>query len=170
MNLQPTLENDCILIRPLQAADFEAAFAAASDPKIWEQHFFPTRYQLDVFKPMFTESLESQGQLVFVDKKNNKIFGWSRFYDLDLDLSEVAIGYTFMARDYWGGHYNKQVKDLMVNYALQFIKRVEFHVDENNKRSQKAMEKIGARLLPDRLEKTKPDGGKRYLFVYEMKK
>lgn len=169
MNLQPTLENELVIIRPLQASDFEAAYQAASDPLIWEQHAFPNRHQLEYFKILFDESLESNSNVVFIDPKTKKIFGWSRFYDFDAELNEVVIGYTFMSRAYWGGKYNKSIKAQLVDYALKSVGRVLFHVDENNKRSQKAMEKIGARLLTERLEKTKTDGTKRFLLIYELK-
>jgi hypothetical protein len=36
-NLQPTLENEFVKIRPLTVDDFDALFAIASDPLVWEQ-------------------------------------------------------------------------------------------------------------------------------------
>jgi RimJ/RimL family protein N-acetyltransferase len=30
----------------------------------------------------------------------------------------VAIGYTFIARDHWGGHYNRALKTLMLDHAF----------------------------------------------------
>ena len=38
INIQPHLENDLIRLEPLKSSDFEEVYAAASDPKIWEQH------------------------------------------------------------------------------------------------------------------------------------
>lgn len=35
---QPILENDKAILYPLQEEDFEALYAVASDPLIWEQH------------------------------------------------------------------------------------------------------------------------------------
>jgi RimJ/RimL family protein N-acetyltransferase len=49
-DLQPTLENTWIRLRPLRAEDFEALYAVAADPLIWEQHPSRTRYQRDVFE------------------------------------------------------------------------------------------------------------------------
>ena len=36
--LQPTLSNEFIKIQPLTSEDFEALYAVASDPLLWEQH------------------------------------------------------------------------------------------------------------------------------------
>ena len=52
-DLQPTLAGKLIELRPLKPADFDALFAAASDPLIWEQHPENTRYKKDVFQTYF---------------------------------------------------------------------------------------------------------------------
>jgi RimJ/RimL family protein N-acetyltransferase len=54
------------------------------------------------------------------------------------------VGYTFLTREFWGGAYNWDLKKLMVNHALNFVKTVFFHVGVSNLRSQRAMIKIGA--------------------------
>ncbi len=56
----------------------------------------------------------------------------------------MEIGWTFLARKYWGGLYNRELKDLMLAHAFRFVETVVFYVGENNIRSQKATEKIGA--------------------------
>jgi len=58
-DLQPTLIGKAISLRPLRAEDFEALYAAASDPLIWEQHPEPLRYQRPVFEGFFASALAS---------------------------------------------------------------------------------------------------------------
>ena len=41
-----------------------------------------------------------------------------RYYGHDPVLSEVEIGWTFLARRCWGGAYNREVKRLMLDHAL----------------------------------------------------
>jgi RimJ/RimL family protein N-acetyltransferase len=36
--LQPTLKGALLVLRPLRPEDFDALYAVASDPLIWEQH------------------------------------------------------------------------------------------------------------------------------------
>lgn len=38
MNFQPYIRNGLVTLRPLQKTDFEALYAVASDPEIWELH------------------------------------------------------------------------------------------------------------------------------------
>ena len=144
MNLQPILESELLIVRPLTENDFSQLYKAAQDPLIWEQHPQPDRYKPETFKKFFDEALNSKGAVVIIDKKNSQIIGSSRFYDYLPEESSILVGYTFLSKKYWGGLYNKDLKKLMVNYALDYVKTVYFQVGTKNIRSQKALQKIGA--------------------------
>jgi RimJ/RimL family protein N-acetyltransferase len=143
-DLQPHLKGKLIELRPIAPEDWNDLFAVASDPLIWEQHPESDRYKEDVFKVFFKDALESGGAFVVIDTKNKRIIGSTRFHGYDPEKSEVEIGWTFLARKYWGGRYNREMKQLMLAHAFQFVENVVFYVGENNIRSQKATEKIGA--------------------------
>jgi RimJ/RimL family protein N-acetyltransferase len=150
--LQPTLENHWLSLRPLRAEDFEALYAVAADPLIWEQHPSRTRYQRDVFENYFRGAMESRGALLILDHQTGQILGSSRYYDWEESDSQVAIGYTFIARSHWGRNsaginYNRQLKTLMLDHAFQYAKAVLFHVGAANMRSRMAMQKLGATLI-----------------------
>lgn len=146
-DLQPTLIGELIEIRPLAPGDFEALFAAAGDPLIWEQHPESDRHQRDVFQRYFAGAIESRGAFAVIERKSGRIIGSSRYCNLDPVEREVEIGWTFLERAFWGGSYNRELKALMLDHAFRFVDRVVFVVGENNHRSQKALEKIGARFL-----------------------
>jgi N-acetyltransferase len=143
-DLQPHLKGELIELRPLKPEDSDELFAVASDPLIWEQHPESNRYRKEVFTVFFKEALESGGAFVVIDRKNQQIIGSTRFYGYDPEKSEIEIGWTFLARKYWGGRYNREMKELLLAHAFKFVERVVFFVGEHNVRSQKAMEKIGA--------------------------
>ncbi len=146
-DLQPRLSGNLIELRPLRSDDFDALFRAASDPLIWEQHPENDRYQRDVFQTYFNGALESKGAFAIIDRKSGRIIGSSRYCNLDPRDSEVEIGWTFLEREFWGGRYNGELKKLMLDHAFQLVDRVVFVVGEDNLRSQKALQKIGAKFL-----------------------
>ena len=78
-DLQPALEGDLIRLRPLRAEDWNALYAVASDPLMWEQHPSSDRYKEDVFREFFREALESGGALIVIDSKDGRVIGSSRF-------------------------------------------------------------------------------------------
>ena|SRR5579862_3508354 len=152
-DLQPTLGGDLLELRPLRAGDFPELYAVASDPLIWEQHPASDRYKEDVFREFFREAMESGGALVAIDRKTGRIIGSSRFYAYDPAAGEIEIGWTFLARSHWGGAYNREMKQLMLRHAFQFVKNVVFLIGPLNLRSQRAIEKIGAIRVPDTIRR-----------------
>ena len=143
-DLQPHLKSELLELRPLATDDWDELFAVASDSLIWEQHPEPNRYKENVFRIFFKEALESGGAFVIVERNTLHIIGSTRFYGYDPEKSEIEIGWTFLARKYWGGQFNTEMKRLLLNHAFQVVESVVFFVGEDNVRSQKAMEKVGA--------------------------
>src|SRR3954463_9201947 len=115
-DIQPVLENDKVILYPLQGDDFEALYAVASDPGIWEQHPNKDRWKKDVFRTFFDGAMQSGGAFRIVDQENNKVIGSTRIYDYNEADDSILIGYTFYAREYWGKGINPAVKTLMLDY------------------------------------------------------
>jgi len=143
-DLQPHLKGELIELRPLRPDHWDEVFTVASDPLIWEQHPESDRYKEEVFKIFFEDALRSGGAFIVIDTQTQQIIGSTRFHGYDPEKSEIEIGWTFLARKYWGGRYNREMKQLMLAHAFKFVENVVFFVGENNIRSQKATEKIGA--------------------------
>ena len=156
-------------LRPLRPEDWVALYAVASDPLIWEQHPARDRYQEEVFREFFQEALDSGGAFVVIDRKTQAIIGSSRYFGYDAEKSEIEIGWTFLARAYWGGEYNGEMKRLMLDHAFNFVDRVIFLIGPENFRSRRAVEKIGA-VFAGRREKTDRHGNRVELVVYEIRK
>jgi len=140
---QPLLRGELLELRPLQADDFEALFRVAADPLIWEQHPERNRYQEATFKAFFAEALASGGALVAIDRANGQVIGSSRYHGYDAQRSVIEIGWTFLARAYWGGRFNGEMKRLMLEHAFRSVTRVIFVIGPENRRSQRAVEKLG---------------------------
>jgi RimJ/RimL family protein N-acetyltransferase len=152
MDRQPTLTGALVVLRPTTEQDREALFAIASDRLIWEVHPAHDRWQKPVFDAFFDAGQESGGALTILDKDGGAIIGASRYGIPERD--EVEIGWTYIARTYWGGAYNREIKRLMLDHLHRFAGVATFMVGENNIRSRKAMEKIGGVLREGRHPRT----------------
>jgi RimJ/RimL family protein N-acetyltransferase len=148
--LQPVLKGELIELRPLKPDDWDELFAVASDSLIWEQHPEPDRYKENVFRVFFQGALECGGAFVIIDRKTQQIIGSTRFYGYDPEKSEIEIGWTFLARKYWGGRYNAEMKRLLLTHAFKFVENVVFFVGEENVRSEGLWKKL-ARSKSERL-------------------
>jgi RimJ/RimL family protein N-acetyltransferase len=160
---QPTLVGELLELRPLRAADFAALFEAAADPLIWEQHPEPDRYQEATFRTFFDQALASAGALVAIDRASGTIIGSSRYHGYDPANEVIEVGWSFLARAYWGGRYNGEMKHLMLEHAFRWVNTVIFIVGPENRRSQRAVEKLGA--VPAR---TTTDAQGQERLVYEL--
>lgn len=167
--LQPTLKSALIELRPLRADEFEALYAAASDPKVWELHPESDRWKREVFETFFAGAIASKGALAAVDPATGRVIGSSRFYDHDPAARTIVIGYSFLERAYWGGRFNREMKKLMLDHAFRFVDAVLFHVGEDNLRSRGAMEKIGG-VFTRRFAAKHRDGTPRMNVEYRIAK
>jgi len=140
---QPTLIGSILELRPLGPSDWDGLFAVASDPLIWELHPASNRYREDVFRQFFADALNSGGALVAIERASGQIVGSSRYHGVDEERSEVEIGWSFLARRCWGGRFNGEMKRLMLEHAFKSVQQVVFVVGTGNRRSRRAVEKIG---------------------------
>jgi len=143
IDFQPTLVGPRVLVRPLVAMDWDALFAAASDPAIWALHPASDRYKEPQFRAFFDAALASGSAFTLVHQASGKVMGSSRYHGYDADAGEIEIGWSFLSCEYWGGSYNLEVKRLLLAHAFTFVEKVVFWVGDTNYRSQRAMEKIG---------------------------
>jgi RimJ/RimL family protein N-acetyltransferase len=141
-DFQPVLTGTNVCVRPIRTDEFEALYAVAADPLMWGQHPAKDRSQRVVFEKWFADAVP-QLALTIEELASQRVIGSSRYYDWNPATREVAIGFTFIARDHWGGATNAEVKRLMLDHAFESARTVWFHVDPANTRSRKAMEKIG---------------------------
>ena len=168
-DFQPILSGERVTLRPIHDGDWEGMFAVASNPKVWADHVKRDRYKEDIFRPFFESALSSGSALTIICNKTQKIIGTSRYHEYKPDLSEIEIGWTFIAHEYWGGGYNAEAKFLMLNHIFKVLDVVVFWVAQENIRSQKAMEKIGSVLRDGQYSKI--DNGEEIPYViFEIRK
>jgi len=122
--------------------------ACAEDPDIWPI------YSISFDPEHFDESID-----LFSNHKRNRTFvlfaknpqggeelaGMSSFLGIDQHRGVLEIGGTYYRPKFRGTGFNRRVKDMMLRRAFECgFRRIEFRVDERNKRSQAAMTKLGA--------------------------
>ena len=137
-------------LEPLTPKDFDALYAVASDPLLWEQHPEPDRWKRDKFDRFFQGGLANDlGCFVIREKRSGRSAGSSRFYGYDEANRCIRIGYTFIARELWGTSANQEIKEAMVLRAFNVVDRVFFDIGPQNFRSIAAVKKLGAAFSHD---------------------
>jgi RimJ/RimL family protein N-acetyltransferase len=90
-DLQPVLRGKLIELRPLRSDDFDALFAVAVDPLIWEQHPASDRYQPEVFRAFFDEAIASGGALIATASRDGQVIGSSRYHGYKFSSTGVPF-------------------------------------------------------------------------------
>ena len=114
---------------------------------------------------------DASRQLPFAILAGGHVVGSTRFYDIDLSVPTLAIGYTFHAGSVWRTHVNTAGKRLMLGHAFDTFgaQSVYFHTSHQNLRSQVAIERLGAQrdgIL--RAHRRHKDGSLRDTHVYSI--
>jgi len=139
-----------INLKIIQPSDFERLFSAASDPFIWALHPDKLRYTPEGFTKYFKDALKPDCAAFIVShQESGEVMGSSRYYNIDSEKGTLYIGFTFLGRKFWGGHWNQCLKDLMISHALENFEEVYFEAASDNFRSISALKKIGAEEVPN---------------------
>lgn len=83
---------------------------------------------------------------VVLDAEGGEVLGSSRFADANWRHRHAELGYTWFTPDAFGRGVNLESKYLMLGHAFERVglHRVQIHTDLENRRSQRAIQRIGA--------------------------
>lgn len=146
-----TLADELIELVPITMDHIREMRKLSSDSDIW------TWYSEDLTNPDALESWMThrlnetcQGTKMTYTvklKKTGEVIGATSYGNIDWDEHGIEIGWTWLGKKYIGAGINKHMKFLMLQHAFETmeIERLELRTDEQNLRSRRAMEKIGAK-------------------------
>ena len=122
--------------------------ACAEDNEIWQIYandFGPDGFDDSV--ALYRSTSRNRTFVLFAKnhQAGEELAGMSSFLGIDTHRGVLEIGGTYYRPKFRGTGFNRRVKDMMLRRAFDCgFRRVEFRVDERNKRSQAAMTKLGA--------------------------
>ena len=147
------LEDDFVLLRPLQESDLENLLEISlNEPETWKYSLVGAdgKENLENYIQIALKARENKTEFPFIvfDKKSGKYAGSTRFYDINLGFKTLQLGYTWYGKNFRGTGLNKHCKFLLLQFAFENLgmERVEFRADNNNKRSIAAMKSIGCKV------------------------
>lgn len=147
------LEDDVVLLRPLQLDDIEHLVSfAENETDIWTFSSLPVigRANMTEYIRLAVENRGKKTEFPFIvfDKRTGEYAGSTRFYDIQLANETLQLGYTWYGERFHGTGLNKHCKFLLLSYAFEEMgmSRVEFRANSLNKHSIAAMKSIGCTI------------------------
>ena len=118
------LQTEHFSLESLTPNDFDALYAAANDPQLWEQHPDADRRRRFKFQRFFQGGLANDlGYFVIREKRKERPAGSSGLYGYDEADWCIRVGYTFIARELWGTSANLAIKEAILLRAFNVVDR-----------------------------------------------
>ena len=147
------LEDDLVILRPLQQEDFNYLLPfSLNEPELWKYSLVSAEGGEGLQNYMnITFKARDEGKeypFIVFDKRANEYAGSTRFYDIQNDLQTLQLGYTWYGKKFQGTGLNKHCKYLLLSFAFEQIgmERFELRADNNNARSIAAMKSLGCKV------------------------
>jgi RimJ/RimL family protein N-acetyltransferase len=116
--------------------------ACALDLDIWEM--YGVSYGPGHFDASFDALIGHESRMPHAVVLNGDVVGMSAYLRPDWAGQCIEIGNSYLVPAVRGTGFNRRVKRLQLDHAFAVgIRRVEFRIDERNKRSQAAVAKLG---------------------------
>lgn len=170
---QPTLIGRHVTLRPLVLADRDALVAAAADGGLTELFFTnvsglndPGAFMAAIFK----ERDFGRAMPFAVETPDGKLVGLTRYMRMAEAHKRLEIGGTFYAKSVQRSGVNTEAKLLLLTQAFEMMdcNVVQIRTDWFNKRSQAAIERLGAKRDGVLRSHQTMDGRVRDLVVYSI--
>nr|WP_245937053.1 GNAT family protein [Undibacterium pigrum] len=170
-----TLKGKHVTLEALEQHHLADIQNAAADGELWKL-FFTSVPPPDNTQNWLNIALEMQQQqkaVPFVVRENatGQIVGATRYCNMDINNKRLEIGYTWYAQRVQRSPVNTECKLLLLGHAFEEFGciAVEFRTDWFNRRSQAAIERLGAkRDAVLRNHMILPDGRIRDTVVYSI--
>lgn len=169
----PTLTGDHVTLRPTVLDDRDAIVAAGADGKISDLFFTnaSTLTDPDAFMAaLFKERDFGRAMPFTVCTPEGRVVGLTRYMRMNAGHKRLEIGGTFYAKSVQRTGVNTEAKLLLLAYAFEVMgcNAVQIRTDWFNKRSQAAIERLGAKRDGVLRNHQVMDGRVRDLVVYSI--
>ena len=144
------LEDETVVLRPLKTEDFKHLVNfSINEPEIWEFNIGGANGEGNLLKyidnAINQRQLERQYPFIIFDKRTKEYVGSTRYYNIDLEMNTIEVGYTWYGKKYQGTGINKNCKYLMFDFAFDKLgmERIGLGANSKNQRSINAMKSVG---------------------------
>ena len=147
----PILEHGNIRLEPLSIEHTQGLVDATQDGELWNIRVTsaPHPDQVIAYIEQALQQREQQQRQAFavINTQTGKVLGTTSYHDIVPNIQRLEIGYTWYAASVQRTHVNTTCKFLLLSHAFEDLNAqlVGFRTDNFNYRSQRAIERLGAK-------------------------
>ena len=139
-----TLQRGALRLEPLMEADIPELVALAERNRA-ELVYMNGPLRPDWYRHALAEQREGRA-VVFSVRMADRLIGTTRFADFNIGLPAAELGWTWLDQAEHGTGLNASIKFLLLRHAFEEwqLVRLQLKTAASNRRSQRAIEKLGA--------------------------
>jgi len=144
------LQNNSVLLLPFENLRNQELKEIIFNKELWKYMGMSMKNEQE-FNTYLSNTLRDKANgichpFLIVDKRNNRVAGSSRYGHLNIASQKCEIGWTWYGSEFQGTGLNKACKYELLKFGFETIgfRRIQFSADEENLKSQRAIEKLGA--------------------------
>ena len=146
----PTLTGRHVTLRPLARTDRDALVAVASAGDLWDTFYANVSQLKDAdhwFDAAFQQQAYGRARLFAVCDPAGQVVGTTRYMRMSEGHRRLELGGTFYAKAVQRTGVNTEAKLLLLTHAFNVLgcQCVQIRTDALNRRSQAAIERLGAK-------------------------
>jgi len=135
-------DGDLRLVKLTEAHREALRAVCAADADVWP--IYSSSFDPEHFDSSFAALTGGAGRMPYAIIDGDRLVGMTAWLRPDMSAQTVEVGNSFIHPAARGTGFNGRVKRLMLDHAFAVgIRRIEFRIDERNKRSQAAVAKLG---------------------------
>jgi RimJ/RimL family protein N-acetyltransferase len=135
-------DGDLWLVKLAEAHREALRAVCTADAEIWP--IYSSSFGPGHFDKSFDTLVGGVGRMPYAVFDGARLIGMTAWLRADWSAQTVEIGNSYIHPDARGTGFNGRLKKLMIDHAFGVgIRRIEFRIDERNKRSQAAVAKLG---------------------------
>lgn len=176
MELSPvTLIGRLVRLEPLSHDHHDGLVEATHDGQMWDRWYTsapePDRVGEMIDQRLVMQAAGTMLPFTAVRLSDNAVLGCTTFYDIQMSVPRLSIGYAWNRESCHGTGTNPESKLLLMTHAFETLgcAGVRYETSWSNHQSRAAIERLGARLdgvlRADRLER---NGALRDTVVYSV--
>ena len=146
------LELNGIKLEPMSMQHKDGLHEVACDGELWNIRVtsVPAKEETESYILNALEEQKAGHMLPFIvrEASTGKIIGTTRYHDIVPSVARLEIGYTWYGASYQRTHVNTTCKLMLLRHAFDYLgaQLVGWRTDNYNFRSQRAIERLGAKL------------------------
>ncbi|MGE6221494.1 GNAT family N-acetyltransferase [Nubsella zeaxanthinifaciens] len=149
-NLSPTLQNQKVILRPLQQSDEDLLWPIAQEKALWIYGLKDLSIRENLHQYIKAALKDREDGIcavwIIIDAVSGKVAGCTRLAEISWKDERGQIGWTWIGKEFQGTGLNKAMKYEILKYGFETLglNRIELKADERNIQSRRAILKLGA--------------------------